>query len=124
MPEALNHFRPLDYVIFLAYLAITVIVGLRFTKQQKDIKTYLLAGKTMGAAVVGISVLAAFFSGISYLAYPSEIYSNGIGFFVVGLSFFIATPITTIIFLPFFCRSGFLTAYQYLLASPPPCWTH
>lgn len=36
------------------------------------------------------------------------------GFFFVGLSFFIATPITSIIFLPFFCRSRFFTAYQYL----------
>src|SRR4026207_2453099 len=107
MPSALNHFKLLDYVIFTAYLVVTVRVGLRFAKQQKEIKGYLLADKSMGYVLVGVSVLAAFFSGISSRAYPSEIYSNGIGFFFVGLSFFIATPITTIIFLPFFCRSRF-----------------
>ena len=114
MPSALNHFKPLDYAIFTAYLLVTVLVGLRFAKGQKNIKSYLLADKSMGYVLVGVSVLAAFFSGISYLAYPSEIYSHGVGFFFVGMSFFIATPITTIVFLPFFCRSRFFTAYQYL----------
>ena len=113
MPLALIHFSPLDYGIFALYLLLTSGVGLLFAR-QKDTKEYLLADRSMGYIIVGVSVLAAFFSGISYLAYPSEIYSHGIGFFFAGVSFFIATPLTTIIFLPFYCRSRFYTAYQYL----------
>src|SRR5690349_6732683 len=113
MPLALIHFSPLDYGIFALYLLLTSGVGLLFAR-QKDTKEYLLANRSMGYIIVGVSVLAAFFSGISYLAYPSEIYSHGIGFFFAGVSFLIATPLTTIIFLPFYCRSRFYTAYQYL----------
>jgi sodium-coupled monocarboxylate transporter 8/12 len=114
MAASLNHFQFLDYAIFAAYLLASVLVGVLFVKEQKDIKSYFLAGQSMGYMVVGISVLAALFSGISYLATPSEVYSNGIMFFFVALSFFVATPITTIVFLPFFYRSRFFTAYQYL----------
>ena len=111
---SLNHFQPLDYIIFAVYLLASVLVGVVFVKEQKDIKSYFLAGQSMGYVVVGISILAALFSGISYLASPSEIYTHGIAFFLVSLSFFVATPIATIIFLPFFYRSRFFTAYQYL----------
>src|SRR5215207_1605024 len=114
MFAALNHFQFLDYAIFAVYLLASVLVGVVFIKEQKDIKNYFLAGQSMGYVVVGISILAALFSGISYLASPGEIYTNGIAFFFVSLSFFIATPIATLIFLPFFYRSRFYTAYQYL----------
>src|SRR5438552_1196167 len=114
MPPSVNHLTPFDYAIFAIYLLGTVLVGLMVGKGQKSIKSYFLADKSMGFILVGVSVLAALFSGISYLAYPSEIYSHGVGFFFVALSFFIATPITSIVFLPFFCRSRFFTAYQYL----------
>ena len=102
MFASLNHFQFIDYAIFALYLLASVLVGVVFVKEQKDIKSYFLAGQSMGFVVVGISVLAALFSGISYLASPSEIYSNGIAFFFVSLSFFIATPIATLVFLPFF----------------------
>ena len=114
MTESLNHFQFLDYAIFGVYLIASVLIGVVFVKEQKDIKSYFLAGQSMGFMVVGISILAALFSGISYLASPSEIYSNGITFFFVSVSFFIATPIVSVIFLPFFYRSRFFTAYQYL----------
>src|SRR5262249_8277968 len=34
--------------------------------------------------------------------------------YLANLGFFIATPITTLLFLPFFYQSRFFTAYQYL----------
>src|ERR1700742_4963847 len=105
MPTTLNHFRILDYGIFTLYLLSTVGIGVIFTQRKTNLKSYLLADRNMNFALVGISVLAAFFSGITYLAFPSEIYGNGIGFFIVGFCYFIATPITSVIFLPFFCHS-------------------
>lgn len=110
----MSHFSILDYGIFSAYLVAGVLIGLYFSKGQKDIKSYFLAGQSMGFVMVGVSVLAALFSGISYLAVPSEVYTYGLAYFLVVLSFFIATPVAIVIFLPFFYRSKFYTAYQYL----------
>ena len=59
---SLNHFGLLDYIIFAIYLLASLLVGVVFVKEQKDIKSYFLAGQSMGYVVVGISVLAALFS--------------------------------------------------------------
>lgn len=108
------HFTWLDYGIFAAYLVASVLVGLLFVKEQHTIKDYFLAGRSMGYVVVAISVIAALFSGISYLGAPSEVYTHDLSYLLIGLSFFIATPVTTLIFVPFFYQARFYTAYQYL----------
>src|SRR5512136_954330 len=110
----MSRFSVLDYAIFGAYVAALVLVGLLFTTQQKTIKDYFLAGRSMSYVTVAISVLAALFSGISYLGAPAEVYAHGMAFILFGLSFLIATPITTLIFLPCFYHSRIYTAYQYL----------
>lgn len=110
----MTHFTWLDYGIFFGYLAAAVLVGVLFVREQHTIKDYFLASRSMGFILVGVSVLAALFSGISYLGAPSEAYMHSASFVIFGLSFFIATPITTQLFVPRFYQSRFYTAYQYL----------
>jgi sodium-coupled monocarboxylate transporter 8/12 len=110
----MTHFSLIDYVLFGGYLVASVLVGLLFVKEQRTVKDYFLAGKSMGSMIVGLSVIAAMFSGISYLATPAEIYKHGFTFAWGMLSFFIITPFVTLVMLPLFYQSRFFTAYQYL----------
>jgi sodium-coupled monocarboxylate transporter 8/12 len=89
-------------------------VGVYFTRQQKGLKSYLLADQNIHWIIVAISVLAALFSGISYLGAPAEAFFYDLTYLWVVASFFIATPITTLVFLPFFRRLNLYTAYEYL----------
>jgi len=107
-------FSAWDYLICAVYLVASVALGLRFARGQDTLKEYLLAGRGVGPVIVAITVLAALFSGISYLGAPAEIYSHTITFMLVGLSFFVATPLTNLVFMPFFYRAHFFTAYHYL----------
>ncbi|MGB7068886.1 MAG: sodium/solute symporter [Pyrinomonadaceae bacterium] len=107
-------FTFLDYGIFVVYLLASVLIGLLFVKEQRNLKDYFLAGQSMNSIVVAISVLAALFSGITYLGAPAEVYANGFWFVLIALSFFIATPVTNLLFLPFFYNAKFFTAYQFL----------
>jgi len=109
-----TRFAFLDYSIFVVYLIATVLVGVLFVREQRTIKDYFLAGRSMGFIVLAISVIASLFSGISYLGAPSEVYAHDLSFLLVGLSFFICTPTTALVFLPFFYRAKFYTAYHYL----------
>jgi SSS family transporter len=109
-------FSTLDYVIFVLYLLAAVIIGISFTGGQATIKDYFLAGRGVHAVILAISILAALFSGISYLGAPAELYAHSITFMLVGFSFFIAVPLITTVFMPFFYHSDFYTAYQYLEA--------
>ena len=108
------HFGWLDYTLFGIYMIASAGVGALFVKEQHSMKDFFLAGRTMGPVVVAISVMAALFSGISYLGGPAEVYIHGTAFGFMVLSFFIATPLTTVYLLPFFYRARFITAYQYL----------
>lgn len=114
MAQLSLHFGWLDYSIFALYLLITVAIGTVFVRGQRDLGEYLLAGRSMNSLVVAMTVLASLFSGITFLAAPSEGYANGPVFYLVTLAFFIATPITATIILPFYYHSRFYTAYQYL----------
>ncbi len=110
----MTRFSWLDYTIFGAYLAASVGIGLASARGTKSLGDYFLAGRGMGSVLVGMSILAALFSGISYLAAPAEVYKNGFGFCYVMLAFFIATPFTALWMLPKFYQSRFFTAYQFL----------
>ena len=76
----MTRFGWLDYTLFFAYLAASVLIGVLFVKEQKNVKDYFLAGRSMGYVTVAISVLAALFSGISYLGAPAEVYAHGMAF--------------------------------------------
>lgn len=108
------HFTALDIGVFAAYLLASVAIGTVFFREQESLSEYFLAGRSMGRVVVAMTILAALFSGISFLAAPSEGYRYGIAFFLVNVGFFIATPVTNLLILPFFYQSRFYTAYQYL----------
>jgi len=107
-------FVPLDYLIFVVYLVLSVAIGVFFVKDQKTVEDYFLASRSMGYVPVAISIIAALFSGISYLGAPAEVYNNDLGFSLNMLSFFIATPVTATVFLPFFYRLKLYSAYEYL----------
>jgi len=63
------HFSWLDYTIFGLYLAASVGVGLYSARRKAgNLGDYFLAGRGMSPFLVAMSILAALFSGISYLA--------------------------------------------------------
>lgn len=95
-------------------MALSLAFGLLAGGRQKDLKTYLLAGHQMHWAIIAISILAALFSGISFLGAPAETYGHNLVYLWIIVAYFIATPITAKIFLPFFFRQNFYTAYEYL----------
>ncbi len=116
MTQLSQTFTLLDYGIFAVYLLLTVAIGTFFIKGQRNLDEYFLAGRSIGSVIVAMTILASLFSGISFLAAPSEGYANGPVFYLVTLGFFVATPVTTLFFLPFYYRAKFFTAYQYLEA--------
>ena len=103
-----------DIATFVIYVIGTLAFGMWVGGRQKDLKTYLLAGHQMHWSIIAISVLAALFSGISFLGAPAESFNHNLVYVWVLVAYFIATPITTLVFLPFFFRLNFYTAYEYL----------
>jgi SSS family transporter len=105
---------PLDIALFATYMTVLFGIGAWFSRQKKDLKTYLLADQDVHWVIVAISVMAALFSGITYLGAPAETFFHNLNYIWVSVSFFIATPIVTLLFLPFFRGLNLITAYEYL----------
>jgi sodium-coupled monocarboxylate transporter 8/12 len=102
-----------DIVVFALYFGATMAVGGLFTK-QKNLKSYLLADQDTHFVVLAISIIAALFSGISFLGAPSETYSHDLQLMVGAVGFLVATPLTAIVFVPLFYHLKLYTAYEYL----------
>jgi len=110
----MGRLTPLDLVVFGVYMLFSIGVGVWFTRQQKDLRSYLLADQDMHWFLVSISVIAALFSGITYLGAPAETFKNDLSYLWTLVAFFVATPITAKVFLPFFYNLRIFTAYEYL----------
>jgi SSS family transporter len=104
----------LDLVVFAGYMLLLVGVGVYFSYQRKGLQSYLLADQNVHWIVMAVSVLAALFSGITYLAAPAEAFFFDLSYLWVMAATVIATPITALLFLPFFRTLNVYTAYEYL----------
>lgn len=76
----------LDLAIIAVYLALSIAAGLWFRGRQETTGDYFTAsgglGGLLGSILVGLSIAATLFSGISFLSYPSVIFSDGIVLFM------------------------------------------
>src|SRR3954451_23776351 len=110
----------IDLSIMAAYTIGIFAIGLLSRGKDKDAADYFIAGGTLNTwfhtIVVGLSIAATFFSGISFIAYPSIVYSNGILLTVWGL--LVCMPIYYIVlrfwFLPRYLSGNWEYPYQLL----------
>lgn len=109
----MNHLSAADYLVVASYLAIVAVAGL-WRPNPRNAEDFLLAGKGMGWMPIGISIAAAFISGISFLGLPAEVMANGLGFVIYSLSYILVIPVITRLFLPFYASLRITTAYEYL----------
>jgi solute:Na+ symporter, SSS family len=103
----------IDIIIILLSFIVSVAVGLKFFRRQKNISHYFLAGKRLPSWAIGMSILATLISSITFLAYPGEGYSSNWLLLVQGLM----VPIVLIFFVsfivPLFRQVIRLSAYEY-----------
>lgn len=87
----MNLITPLDWIVIALYLAGTVALGLWYGGRQNDTEDYFTGGGKMAgpfqSVLVGLSIAATLFSGISFLAYPSIVFQHGLAVAVGLISF-------------------------------------
>jgi SSS family solute:Na+ symporter len=111
-----SSFHALDWAIIALYLAAMAAIGVYFSRRQKNLDQYLLAGRSMGWLPVGLSLMAALNSGMDYLMQPSSTIRYGLVLTLGILSWLALYPWVTKVALPFYQRLHFLSVYEYLEA--------
>ncbi|KPJ18899.1 Putative sodium-dependent multivitamin transporter [Papilio machaon] len=106
-----------DYIIMAATMIASVAIGLYFRfsgGKQKTNEEYLLADRNMSILPVAVSLMASFMSAITLLGVSAENYYYGMQFVVINISYGIATPIASRLYLPVFFGLQKTSTYEYL----------
>ncbi|KAL2309571.1 hypothetical protein Nmel_005778 [Mimus melanotis] len=111
------HFTVWDYVVFAAMLLISAIIGIYYAfagGAQKTSKDFLMAGRSMNALPVALSLTASFMSAVTVLGTPAEIYRYGAVFCIFAITYALVVLCSAEIFLPVFYKLGITSTYEYL----------
>jgi len=75
----------IDIAIFLAFLAVNLIVGLRYGRGVKTIKDYALGGRNFATGAIVSTMVASCVSGSGFFITLSKTYSDGLLYFIASL---------------------------------------
>jgi len=105
--------RLLDMAVVIAYLLVTLGIGIFFGRHQSR-KEFFRASGQMGWLTVGLSVMATLFSSNSFVFYPSAAFGGNLRIGLSLVAFTLMTPVIVFLFIPIFARLNCSTAYEYL----------
>lgn len=105
--------RLLDIAIVAAYMATMAGVGLYFSRRQSSTEAYFVARRSVPAWAMGLSLLAALVSSVTFVAYPGSAYARDWSLLVPGLMVLIILGLVSAVVIPFYREVVGMTAYEY-----------
>lgn len=109
-----QHFTAVDWLVLAVYFAGTMSIGTYFWRKSRSTEGFTAGGRSMPGWACGLSIFATYVSSISFLALPGKAYASNWNPFVFSLSLPAATWIAVRWFLPYYRRSGEVSAYASL----------
>ena len=106
--------RALDWVVLCITLLAIVLYGVYKGRGSRNIRSYLLADKSMKWYTIALSIMATQASAITFTSTPGQAYVDGMRFVQFYLGLPIAMIILSITAVPIFHKLNVYTAYEYL----------
>lgn len=112
--ELVRTLSGLDLAVLLAYLVGVTGFGVWFYWRNRDSEQYMSAGRSLPGWAVGLSIFGSYVSSISFLANPGKSFAGNWNAFVFALTLPVAALIAVKWFVPFYRKTGEVSAYQHL----------
>ncbi len=109
-----KHLSPLDLLVLAAYLVGVTGFGCWFYWRNRSSEKYMSAGRSLPGWAVGLSIFGSYVSSISFLGNPGKSFGDNWSAFVFALPLPIAVWVAVRWFVPFYRRSGEVSAYSHL----------
>jgi solute carrier family 5 (sodium-coupled monocarboxylate transporter), member 8/12 len=109
-----GEFSVWNWVVVAIYLAGVYAIGLSASRHQKTSEDFFLAGRSMGAIPVGLSICMTLFSAVSYTALANQSYYHGLLLVMSMVMVWIDAPVVCLIVIPFFYKLKLYSIYEYL----------
>src|SRR5882724_4505294 len=111
VPMGLNH---LDFLIIGLYLAGITLFGLRFSKKQRTLRDYFLAGRDIPWWAIALSIVAAETSTLTIISIPGLAYDTNLTFLQVVMGYVVGRVVISFVLLPHYFRGDLYTAYELI----------
>jgi solute:Na+ symporter, SSS family len=108
------HIHPLDLAIVIVYLLGVTALGLRFRRQQRDVRDYFLGGKTAPWWALALSIVATETSTLTIIGTPAIAYAGNLTFLQLVFGYIVGRALISVILLPGYFRGEYLTAYALI----------
>jgi SSS family solute:Na+ symporter len=104
----------LDLLIIAVYLFAMIWVGYYFSRKNRNSAQFTKASGTIPGWAVGLSVYATFLSSNTFLGVPGKAFGSNWNAFVFSLSMPFAAILASRYFVPFYRKTGEVSAYSHL----------
>ncbi len=103
-----------DLIVLAVYIIAVVAFGCWFVRKNQSSAAFMVAGGALPAWAVGLSIFGTFLSSNTFLGVPGKAYAGNYNAFVFSLSLPVAAFLATKFFVPFYRRTGSVSAYEHL----------
>src|SRR5947209_6285635 len=109
-----TNFTALDFILLIAYLIGTTLLGIWLGRNQKDSKDYFVAGHRIPWWAVLFSVVATETSALTFISIPGLAYSTNLGFLQIAAGYLLGRIVVAYTLLPRYYEGELVTAYALL----------
>ncbi len=106
--------RKLDLLVVLLFMAGMVWTGVHFARRNRDTEAYFLGNRSLPGWAVGLSMLGASISSITFLALPAAAYALDWRQLVPNLTMPFIAVLAAVFIIPFFRQGTAASAFEYL----------
>ncbi|KLT64424.1 sodium:solute symporter [Pedobacter sp. BMA] len=103
-----------DLAIIFIYLVGMILVGVYFSRKNKNTEQFTKASGLIPGWAIGLSIYATFLSSNTFLGVPGKAFGSNWNAFVFSISMPLAAWVASKYFVPFYRRSGEISAYTHL----------
>ena len=104
---------PVDVAVLVVYIIGIVAFGCGFIRKSGNTSEFMSAGGSLPGWAVGLSIFGTYLSSNTFLGVPGKSYGSNWNGWVFSLSLPFAAVIAVKYFVPFYRRSGEISAYQH-----------
>src|SRR5437762_6905810 len=109
-----TNFTALDFIVLVAYLIGTTVLGIWLGRNQKDSKDYFVAGHAIPWWAVLFSVVATETSALTFISIPGLAYTTNLGFLQIAAGYLLGRIVVAYTLLPRYYQGDLVTAYALL----------
>jgi SSS family solute:Na+ symporter len=103
-----------DLAIIVLYLIGMILVGVYFSRKNKNSEQFTKASGRIPGWAIGLSIYATFLSSNTFLGVPGKAFGGNWNAFVFSISMPLAAWIASKYFVPFYRNTGEISAYTHL----------